>query len=1366
MERNFFTNVAFFFLINYPQIIFSEPVGENCILGDVAVHRSTPNMVELNQRSQNAIIEWHDFSIDIDEAVAFNQPTSESCILNRVVGNQASKILGKVLSNGKVILINPQGILFGKAAQLNLQSFMASTYDVANEQFALISEYKVKTNSPAEILNLGNIKTVGDLHFCSENIKNYSSLSSSESINLFDPACNGEIKNTGSLTAPRIDLNSSSIFLNENSVLDASHCCQGGSISISGINIFVSASSTLLANSHGVGDGGIITILGQHSTRFDGKIFACANEFGKGGFAEVSGKNHLDYRGIAYLSGKSGINGTLLLDPTDIIIGVGGGAPTACAICASGTCGPIPGQCSTFLSGNLDAVSLQTQLQTGACDVIIDASGAGAGSGTITHNPGANISWNSSNSLTYNALGNITILSNVLNSGPVGAAGNIFIRTQGGTVQINTLANTQSSTIGSQHGITQVCAPNADVVLQSPITAADRHAQIGFLAPEGMATNCSGPILISCRNLSLLNSSQSNVAAQIGHGQSGALGGGLTLTTETTATISISASGDVLIYNSPVGIGAGNQTACRIGHGAQILVGPSFLRGDISVIAGGRVDLLSRTAAGIGVAVSNIGHGETNSGGAPYSVSGNIFVQSGSDINIAYVSPYIAGFSTLGIGSNGNSFTVAPGVSGNFTIIAGRDLNMTGPIAPNTLNRMIIGWFGPGNASQINTLINVSACRDINLTVNDIQSDFFFIGSSTSGNNFGANNNVQVSAGRDLNFNTSAPSGGAIGNCRGRIGNPGVSGVSNTLVNAGRNINISGSRQLGIQAYGFVSVSAGGDISLTTLGTAATEFAYIGTNRGNTALTTTIYAAGSIIATNSAAARAILGRGAVATATYASSLDMRAGGNIQIASPYTLNAGNVVVPTTGSIFIEADTILPAGSLWTSSAGQMNTICNVGLPTSIPLSTACGLTTTALDSIGITPDFLGGLTFNAGALGGFVSLQTTNQPISLHSSPNLINGTTTPDLIVGTGANNVQIITTSGAIDISGSVCQTGFNNIVFSSAANPWTSGGNVLGRAANEIQVNTPIVTAGLGNTISLSSDCDYSGGGNLTINDDVATNNGEIFLSAAANPNCANTYFCSEGFLPGINSSVIQNGGQISANAGTISIQASQNIVIDGDPISVISTSGTIQTRAGNDTFVYKSIENSLPSGIIQMISGNSMFMIDGTISTPNQVVIVVDDRFPSAPLIGTGFFSMDVSSSITGSEIRIYSARQSFNSILGTLNSTLFAPGTLYVDTTSEQWSTYFSCVNPFVNLGLPFTIFYKDSFQEAIQQAMTIVDQFLVDLHPYNEFPGWLARFLIINTVKLEADEITTPYFIRRRALNKLNHPKSWTTLNLF
>jgi len=89
--------------------------------------------VIVNQSSSSAIINWNTFNIGARESVRFNQPGSSSVVLNRVTGGLGpSEILGTLTANGRVFLINRDGILFGPSAVVNTAGFLATTHDIAN----------------------------------------------------------------------------------------------------------------------------------------------------------------------------------------------------------------------------------------------------------------------------------------------------------------------------------------------------------------------------------------------------------------------------------------------------------------------------------------------------------------------------------------------------------------------------------------------------------------------------------------------------------------------------------------------------------------------------------------------------------------------------------------------------------------------------------------------------------------------------------------------------------------------------------------------------------------------------------------------------------------------------------------------------------------------------------------------------------------------------------------------------------------------------------------------------------------------------------------------------------------------------------
>jgi len=125
---------AAFMLASFlPTAALALPVAPQVVSGSAAITTSGSAMTVTN--SANAIINWQGFSINQGESTRFIQPSAASAVLNRITGGDASRILGLLQSNGKVLLINPNGILFGPDSRVDVNGLIASSLGISNQDF-------------------------------------------------------------------------------------------------------------------------------------------------------------------------------------------------------------------------------------------------------------------------------------------------------------------------------------------------------------------------------------------------------------------------------------------------------------------------------------------------------------------------------------------------------------------------------------------------------------------------------------------------------------------------------------------------------------------------------------------------------------------------------------------------------------------------------------------------------------------------------------------------------------------------------------------------------------------------------------------------------------------------------------------------------------------------------------------------------------------------------------------------------------------------------------------------------------------------------------------------------------------------------
>lgn len=145
-----------------PFQLYAAPQGEVVVAGNVNVNRiATTTLV--NQLSNKAIINWQSFDISAQELVKFLQPGANSIALNRIVGGNATEILGQLSANGRLFILNPNGVVFGSTARIDAAGLLASTLDIKDADFLndRFQFTQVGGNNNALVANQGEIK-IGD----------------------------------------------------------------------------------------------------------------------------------------------------------------------------------------------------------------------------------------------------------------------------------------------------------------------------------------------------------------------------------------------------------------------------------------------------------------------------------------------------------------------------------------------------------------------------------------------------------------------------------------------------------------------------------------------------------------------------------------------------------------------------------------------------------------------------------------------------------------------------------------------------------------------------------------------------------------------------------------------------------------------------------------------------------------------------------------------------------------------------------------------------------------------------------------------------------------------------------------------------
>jgi filamentous hemagglutinin family protein len=320
--------LAIALVLSFAATAQAGPVGGVVAAGAAAIS-SSGTATTITQSSANTVINWQSFGIAAGESVRFAQPGSSSVALNRVVGADASAIFGSLSSNGKVFLVNPNGILFGRGSSVNVGGLVASTLNISDANF-MTGKFSFAGPGKGAIINEGTIDASGG----------YVALLGSQVTNQGVISARMGMVALAAGSAITLDVMGDKL-LNvtvDEAVVDA--LVQNGSlIQADGGHVLLTtqAAGSLLAsvvNNTGVIQAqtistrnGVIKLMGgmqAGTVDVDGTLDASAPHGGNGGFIETSAA-HVKVRDTARITtgAAQGQTGTWLIDPQDFVIGGG-----------------------------------------------------------------------------------------------------------------------------------------------------------------------------------------------------------------------------------------------------------------------------------------------------------------------------------------------------------------------------------------------------------------------------------------------------------------------------------------------------------------------------------------------------------------------------------------------------------------------------------------------------------------------------------------------------------------------------------------------------------------------------------------------------------------------------------------------------------------------------------------------------------------------------------------------------------------------------------------------------------------------------------------------------------------------------------
>lgn len=107
--------------------------GASFIYSDIQNHNNSTNL-DIISHTDKTIINWGSFDTTEGHTVRFIEPNNNSIVLNRDMSGHMTYFDGNLQSNGKVWIINPNGMLFDKHANVQVGGLLLSTANITDDK--------------------------------------------------------------------------------------------------------------------------------------------------------------------------------------------------------------------------------------------------------------------------------------------------------------------------------------------------------------------------------------------------------------------------------------------------------------------------------------------------------------------------------------------------------------------------------------------------------------------------------------------------------------------------------------------------------------------------------------------------------------------------------------------------------------------------------------------------------------------------------------------------------------------------------------------------------------------------------------------------------------------------------------------------------------------------------------------------------------------------------------------------------------------------------------------------------------------------------------------------------------------------------